>query len=134
MAMAHMYFFYYILYTIFLLFFFFTLQYCIGFAIHQHESTTGPWLTYFNNFLGNVNSVTQSCPTFCYPMDCNPPGSSVHGISKARILGWVVISFPTQGSNPCHQGSLRFQNNCLKKILKSLSRSLLFYKDQNDFI
>ena len=74
------------------------------------------------------------CPTLCIAMDCSPLGSSVHGISKARILGWVVISFPTQGSNPCHQGSLRFQNNCLKKILKSLSCSLLFYKDQNDFI
>ena len=30
---------------------------------------------------------------FCYPMDCNPPGSSVHGISQARILEWVAISF-----------------------------------------
>ena len=37
-------------------------------------------------------------------MDCRPPGSSVHGISQARILVWVAISllhrvFPTQGSN-----------------------------------
>ena len=27
------------------------------------------------------------------PMDCSPPGSSVHGISQARLLGWVAISF-----------------------------------------
>ena len=54
--------------------------------------TIWPWLTYFNNFLGNFNAVTQSCPTFCYPMDCNPPGSSVHGISQARTLECVAIS------------------------------------------
>ena len=30
--------------------------------------------------------VAQSCPTFCDPMDCSPPGSSVHGILQARIL------------------------------------------------
>ena len=30
--------------------------------------------------------VTKLCPTLCYPMDCSPPGSSVHGISQARIL------------------------------------------------
>ena len=35
--------------------------------------------------------VTQSCLTPCQPMDCSPPGSSVHGISQARILEWVVI-------------------------------------------
>ena len=28
----------------------------------------------------------QSCPTLCDPMDCSPPGSSVHGILQARIL------------------------------------------------
>ena len=48
--------------------------------------------------------VTQLCPTLCDPMDCSLPGSSVHGISQARILEWVAISFsrafPTQGSNP----------------------------------
>ena len=35
--------------------------------------------------------VAQSCPTLCDPMDCSPPGSSVHGILQARILEWVVV-------------------------------------------
>ena len=34
----------------------------------------------------------QSCLTLCNPMDCGPPGSSIHGILQARILGWVAIS------------------------------------------
>ena len=29
----------------------------------------------------------------CNPMDCSPPGSSVHGLSQARILEWVAVSF-----------------------------------------
>ena len=37
--------------------------------------------------------VTQLCLTLCNPMDCSPPGSSVHGIFQARILEWVAISF-----------------------------------------
>ena len=36
--------------------------------------------------------VTQSCPTLCYPMDSGLPGSSVHGMFQARILGWIAIS------------------------------------------
>ena len=35
--------------------------------------------------------VTQSCPTLCNPMNCSPPGSSVHGILQARILEWVAM-------------------------------------------
>ena len=35
---------------------------------------------------GQNESVTQSCPTLCYPMDCSPPSSSAHGILQARIL------------------------------------------------
>ena len=38
------------------------------------------------------------CPTLCNPMDCSPPSSSVHGISQARILEWVAISF-SRGSS-----------------------------------
>ena len=39
------------------------------------------------------SEVAQSCPALCDPMDCSPPGSSVHGILQARILEWVAISF-----------------------------------------
>ena len=40
--------------------------------------------------------VTQSCLTLCYPMHYSPRGSSVHGISQASILEWVVISFSNE--------------------------------------
>ena len=36
----------------------------------------------------------------CDPMDCGPPGSSVHGISQARILEWVAISSPGDLPDP----------------------------------
>ena len=49
------------------------------------------------------SEVTQSCPTLCDPMDCSPPGSSVHGILQARILEWVSISFPRGSSRPRDQ-------------------------------
>ena len=40
---------------------------------------------------------------FCDSMDCGPPGSCVHGISQARILEWVAISFSTGSSQPRDQ-------------------------------
>ena len=42
--------------------------------------------------------VAQSCLALCDAIDCGPPGSSVHGISQARILEWVVIFF-SRGSS-----------------------------------
>ena len=45
------------------------------------------------------SEVTPSCLTLCDPMDCSPPGSSVHGILQARILEWVAIFF-SRGSSP----------------------------------
>ena len=42
----------------------------------------------------------QSCPTLYDPMDCSPAGSSIHGISQARILEWVAISFSNQSTMP----------------------------------
>ena len=39
------------------------------------------------------SEVTQSCPTLHDPMDCSPPGPSVHGIFQARVLEWVAIAF-----------------------------------------
>ena len=34
----------------------------------------------------------SQCPTLCNPIDCSPPGPSIHGILQARTLEWVVIS------------------------------------------
>ena len=61
-------------------------------------------------------------------MNCSPPGSSVHGISQARILEWVAISFSrgiflTQGLNPCLGPStfgfiLSDDRDCLTRVLQ----------------
>ena len=47
--------------------------------------------------------VAQSCPTPCDPVDCSPPGSSVHGDLPEYWSGFHALLqgiFPTQGSNP----------------------------------
>ena len=48
----------------------------------------------------------ESCPTLCGPLDCSPPGSSVHGVSQARILEWAAISYPKGSSRPRGQTSI----------------------------
>ena len=52
------------------------------------------------------SEIAQLCPTLYDPVDCSPPGSSIHGILQARILEWVAISF-----------SKNTQKNCTKKDL-----------------
>ena len=50
--------------------------------------------------------LAQSCPlclTLCDPIDCSPPSSSVHGISQARILEWVVMPSSRRPSRPRDQ-------------------------------
>ena len=46
------------------------------------------------------SEVAQLCLTLCDPLDCSPPGSSVHGIFQAGILEWVAISFSRGSSGP----------------------------------
>ena len=41
------------------------------------------------------SEVAQSCPTLRDPLDCSPPGSSIHGIFQARVLEWGAITFST---------------------------------------
>ena len=83
--------------------------------------------------------VTQSCPTVCNPIDCNLPGSSLHGDSPGKNTGvgchaLLQAIFPTQGSNPglpycrqslyhlSHQGSPRI----LERVAYPFSRGLLY--------
>ena len=53
--------------------------------------------------------VAQSCLTVCNPMNCSPPGSSVHGILQASILEQVAIPF-SRGSSPLRD---RTQVSCI---------------------
>ena len=39
------------------------------------------------------SEFAQSCPTLSDPMDCSPPGSSIHGTFQARVLEWGAIAF-----------------------------------------
>ena len=76
----------------------------------EHNQETIPWecqaQTISQNSVKlwikhNIDSeVAQSCLTLCEPMDCSPPGSSVHVIFQARILEWVAISFSRGSSRP----------------------------------
>ena len=59
----------------------------LPFPSPMHESEKWKWSC----------SVAQSCLTLSDPMDCGPPGSSVHGIFQARVLEWGAIAF----SNVC---------------------------------
>ena len=68
------------------------------FVVVQHLDFVHVLLTFYLiilfSLLMKVKAlVAQLCLTLCDPMDCSPPGSSVHGILQARILAWVAISF-----------------------------------------
>ena len=73
-------------------------------------------------------AVAQSCPSFCNPMDCRPPGSSVNGILQARTMEWVAIPFSKGSSQPRDQTlDLCITGRSLKRLSQTclwVSRSL----------
>ena len=58
------------------------------------------------------SEVAESCLTLSDPMDCSLPGSSIHGISQARVLEWGAIAFfvdapiPKELVLPCLEGRM----------------------------
>ena len=61
----------------------------------------------------------QSHPPLCDPMDCSLPGSSVHGISQARMLEWVAISSSKGSSWPRDQTHISY--------VSCIGRQVLYY-------
>ena len=61
-----------------------------------HVQRPGGHNSYSTELLLVSHSVMSD--SFVIPLDCNPPGSSAHGISQARILEWVAISFSRRSS------------------------------------
>ena len=68
----------------------------------------------------------QLCPTLCDPVDCSPPGSSVHGILQARILEWIAMPTKVPGSQ--RDSRMWLNDNFLKtsSFLFSLIKTVLF--------
>ena len=82
------------------------------FLVHPLNTAYSISLThYIHIYMVMVVLVADLCPTLCDPMECSPPGSSVHWIFQARILEWEPFPSPgiflTQESNlgllPCRQ-------------------------------
>ena len=80
---------------------------CIGllkFKKKKNRNETSQYkcckLTVTGKYIPVCVSFTQSCPAVCDPMDCNPPGSSVHGILQTSTLEWVAIPFSKASSQP----------------------------------
>ena len=72
-------------------------------GIRREKGSERGWEREGENKLSGVSScclVAKSCPTLCDSVDCGLPGSSVHGISQARILDWVAICFSRRSSQP----------------------------------
>ena len=47
----------------------------------------------YNEYAAAAAKSLQSCPTLCDPMDCSPPGSSIHGTFQARV--WSGVPSPS---------------------------------------
>ena len=61
----------------------------LGFSRQEHWSG----LPFPSPMHESESEVAQSCLTLSDPMDCCPPGSSIHGIFQARVLEWGAIAF-----------------------------------------
>ena len=69
-------------------------SYCLSFACHIVSC-------HVIRILQRVHAKSlQLCPTLCDPMDCSPPGSSVHGILQARVLEWGAVPSPGDLPDP----------------------------------
>ena len=98
-------------------------------GIYEHEVEDVKWNGIYN-YGKPVNPsdvcvcvcvlVNQSCPVLCHPVDCSPPGSSVHGILQARILEWVAIPLSRGSSQSRDQTWVSCIASLVAQVVKNL--------------
>ena len=91
----------------------------------SHCILMSPFLLMSKSRYKEFKSLAQSCAcvawlclTLCNPMDCSLPGSSVHGISQARILEWVAIS--------CSRRSSQHRDQTRVSCISCIGRQILY--------
>ena len=62
------------------------------------------------------SDVIQSCPTLRDPMDCDLPGSSIHGIIQARVLEWGAIAFSDTQSRGSQAGTTENKRGLVERV------------------
>ena len=76
------------------------------------------------------SEVAQLCLTLSDPMDCSPPGSSIHGIFQARVLEWGAIAF----SNPRCIEQCEWKNSFSVKEKKQYCEYILVWTKVSEMI
>ena len=69
----------------------------LGFSRQEHWSG----LPFPSPMDESESEVAQLCPTLSDPMDCSPPGYSIHGIFQATVLEWGAIAFSELHGRHC---------------------------------
>ena len=98
-----------------------------GFSRQEHCSGLS-----FPSMHESESEVAQLCPSLSNPMDCSPPGSSIHRIFQARILEWGAIAFTTvQNRSKITDQSwlvtMQLYKRGEKKKMKNLGSKVTFY-------
>ena len=89
----------------------------------SHSSENKSLDSCFNTLLDIMLCIKllQSYPTLCDPMDCSPPGCSVHSILQARILEWVVMPSSRGSSWPRDQACISYASSIGRYFLHHYS-------------
>ena len=91
---------------------------CQYFFLIQNPSYKMSKIYYFLIRIKHVCAKSsQSCPTLCNPMDCSPPGFSVHETLQARILEWIAMPSSRGHSQPRDLTSVSYVSCVGRQIL-----------------
>ena len=120
------------------LWYIYTMEYYSAIKKNAFDSILMRWMKLEPIIQSKVNQkvlVAKSCLTLCDPMGCSPLGSSIHGISQARILEWVAISFSRESSQPRDRTRVSgIPGRCfnLSMLLSEITQSCLTLCDPMD--
>ena len=88
------------------------LSFILWLILYSHAPFLKTWSCFLSLFLLPAQSL-QLCLTLCDPMDCSPPGSSVHGILQSRILEWIAMPTSWGSSSSRDQTCLLCLLHCM---------------------